>query len=444
VSVLERSLQRMAVALFPIFVPHAAAGARWCRSGMHLPPDAREKKLLARLRQLIRGFRSRGLCREPDFDRYKELRSFADLAGLPVLTKSGLIKLYPALEETYAGRSDVYSRRTGGSTGEPASHLRDRKLASFSIGGLVVMLEIMGWRPGTPRFCLWGRDDEVGMAGKSPRTIKSLLSQVWGFCDYAQGERQIRRFYEAVRDNPGCAVYGFTSMLEECSRVMLEKGWTLEPGHVLAAWGGAEMVFPHQRTIFERAFGAPLNFFYGSREFASIAAECAQGNWHINARYILEAVDPEDYAPLAPGEPGSLLITDLANTITPFSRYEIGDFGAVAWRECACGRRGPCLVDLRGRIHEMIPLLSGKKVHTIFFNYLFNEYPAVQRTQVIRNGIADFEIRYVGGALDEQSRSLIIQEARKMLDNALVSLTRTDRLDRSRSGKLVQYFDNSQ
>jgi len=441
-SRLTGSMQRVAVALFPIFAPYAAAGARWCREGMRLSPDAREKKLLARLKKLVKGFRTRGLCSGPGFDRYGEVNSYADLAKLPVLTKDGLIELYPTLKRIYAGRSGVIARRTGGSTGEPAFHLRDRKLASSSIGELVVMLEVMGWRLGVERLCLWGRSDEIG-ASRFPPTVKGVLSNWRAFAGYALDESLMRRFYEAVRGSPGCAVYGYTSLLEECARVMLENGRALKPGAVSVAWGGSEKTLPRQREMFRKAFGTPLKDFYGSREFSSIAAECERGNMHINARYIVESVDPEGYTPLAPGESGLLLITDLVNEVTPFIRYEIGDLGAVDWRDCACGRRGPCLVNLHGRTHELIPLSSGKKVHTMFFNHIFNDYPAVQRTQVVRTGIADFEIRYVGGALDEHSRSLILKEAREMLDNASVSLTRTDRLDRSRSGKLVQYLDNT-
>ena len=436
-------LQRMAVATFPVFAPHAAGGARWCREGMRLSPDAREKKLLARLKQLIKGFRSRGLCSESGFESFTEVSSHSDLAKLPVLTKDGLIELYPALQRIYAGRSDVIARRTGGSTGVPAYHLRDRKLASSSIGELVVMLEVMGWRPGVQRLCLWGRGDEVGAMAKFPPTVKSVLSNWRAFAGYALDESLLRRFYEAVRDSPGCAVYGYTSLLEECSRVMLENGRKLKPGAVRVAWGGSEKTLPRQREMFREAFGTPLKDFYGSREFSSIAAECEQGNMHINARYIVESVDPEDYALLAPGELGLLLVTDLVNEVTPFIRYEIGDLGAVAWRDCACGRRGPCLTDLRGRTHEIIALPSGKKVHSMFFWHIFGEYPEIRRIQVVRTGAEDFEVLYTGSELSSQSYSDIVEQSRRMLGNASVRLIHVSELDRSPSGKLILYKDES-
>ena len=410
---------------------------------MRLPQDVRETRQLARLKNLIREFRINGLCSDAAFSGFERIDSLAQLADLPVLTKSGLQERFSALQEAYAGRKDVFLRKTGGSTGEPSYHLRDRKLGSYSVGDLIVMLEIMGWCPGMPRLCLWGRDDEIGVATSDARGLRSYLSQTLWFGGYAPGEPQYREFYEAVRDNPGCAVYGYASLLEECSRFMLESNWKLKPRTVLAAWGTTEVVLPHQREIFYRAFGTHLRDFYGSRECSSISAECEYGNRHVNARYVLEAVDPDSYALLPSGEPGSLLITDLANTITPFIRYEIGDLGAVAWRECRCGRRGPCLTELLGRTCEMIPLPSGKKVHSVFFSQLLKEFPAVMQLQVERLGQADFRVNYVGSRLGEEDRRRIMEIAREMLDGASVSILQVENLELARSGKLANYIDRS-
>jgi phenylacetate-coenzyme A ligase PaaK-like adenylate-forming protein len=101
------------------------------------------------------------------------------------------------------------------------------------------------------------------------------------------------------------------------------------------AWAGAKL---------GAAWGSDRRF-YGAAEVGLIASPCERGGMHVHADHLLlEAVD-ETGRPSAPGERGSLLVTDLHNRAAPYLRHELSDHGRLPGRPCACGRALP-LVEL--------------------------------------------------------------------------------------------------
>ncbi len=438
---IRSQLQRGIYAWRRYATPDYARGTRWCETGLRLDRDAREARELARLEQLIAGLRRNGFCDAPAFQRFSAAAGAAALRWLPVLTRRDLRELWPRLSKLLVARPDVYSYATGGSTGEPVKYLRSQRLDRLAGGAVYAMHHILGWRPGMERLCLWGSERDIGRAEQEARGLRGWLQDTAVFGAYAPGQAEYESFAEAVWERPGCAVYGFTSLLIECARVMLERGWQLGPGHVRAAWVGAESLADAQRAVFREAFGVQLRDHYGSRECSSIAAECARGSRHVNPRYVVEVVDPETHEALPAGETGSLLVTDLFNEVTPLIRYEIGDIGAIEWRDCACGRRGPCLTELAGRVAALFTLPSGSKISALFFNHLLKDYPAVHQFQVLRTGASSFELRYRGEELSDEARAGLIEAAARLLEGARVTVARFEKLDRCTSGKLVQYRD---
>lgn len=91
--------------------------------------------------------------------------------------------------------------------------------------------------------------------------------------------------------------------------------------------------------------GAPLHRFYGAAEVGLIASSCERGGMHVHADHLLLEVVDGAGRPCPPGEPGSLLVTDLHNRAAPFLRHELSDRGRLLDRGCACGRALP-LVEL--------------------------------------------------------------------------------------------------
>lgn len=109
-------------------------------------------------------------------------------------------------------------------------------------------------------------------------------------------------------------------------------------------WTGGETLGAGVRAYVEQRLGGVLRNSYGASEFLAMGWECAHGQMHLNADWvILEPVD-ERYRRVPPGEPPhAMLLTNLANTVQPLIRYELGDHVTVHAEPCACGSPLPVI-----------------------------------------------------------------------------------------------------
>ena len=438
----KQLLQRLQVPLLTACDPLYAAGRRWFRLGTSLHQEQHEQLLMSRLSGLTRSFESRGLLREPVWRQLGGADRFSALAEMPVLTREGLRELYPALARLYGTDPAADHHVSGGATGEPVQFYYSRRQRRLAGGCALGMYSILGWRPGMPRFSLWGREPGRSTI-RPPRGVRgrmgSWLKHTQVFGGYAPLEDEYWRFLDAVRAQPGCAVLGFTSLLERCALLMLERDRTLPPGFLSTAWACSEMLHRHQKERIEEAFGVQLRRHYGSRECTTLAVDCAAGSLHISPRYIVQAIDLETRAPLPAGQTCSLLVTDLFNDATPFIRYELGDFGAVEWRDCACGLRGFCLAELTGRTAGLFTLESGTQVTALFVVGVLDYFPQIHQCQAVRTGATRFEMRYTGGPLAPETARELETMTSRLLEGAQVRAVPVEELGLSPTGKLIPY-----
>lgn len=444
-SWLKRTLQQIRARLIFATDAEYAAAARWRARCLRSSPKELEREQLPFLISRMAEFQSCGLCAAPPFAKATELTDINALPRLPVLRREDLRAMFPKLEQLYAHRPDVNTYATGGATGEPLRFMHSRLQLRRAGGCNYGMYLMLGWRPGMPRLRMWGSDPDMRAGQRANRgwrrALRRWLEHSQTLVSVFPTDEDYRRFAAAARANPGCAVYGYTSMLEDCARLMLAEGLSLPAGHLATAWSVAEQLSEAQRELISQALGVRLREHYGSRECSTIAVECSHGNRHVNPRFILEAVNPEDFAPLAAGQVGSLLVTDLLNDLTPLIRYEIGDLGALEWRDCACGQRGPCLTSLDGRLAEVIELPGGLKVSSHLFHRMPRDYPWIYRYSVLRNGPRKFEVRYSGDTASNEEADGFVHQLGRLLGGATVALVQTDDLPRSGSGKIIYYRD---
>jgi phenylacetate-CoA ligase len=113
----------------------------------------------------------------------------------------------------------------------------------------------------------------------------------------------------------------------------------------------SETLTPRHRQMFQDAFGVPVldHYSMGECSFLTNGCKCGPGA-HVNADWaILENAD-EQNRPVPPGQLGhKALLTNLANRVMPFIRYEIGDRLIMSAEPCGCGNRLPLIASIEGR-----------------------------------------------------------------------------------------------
>lgn len=123
-----------------------------------------------------------------------------------------------------------------------------------------------------------------------------------------------------------------------------------------------------QRDYFHNKFGIELirSCGYGSVDAGPIGYQCehCKGAIHhlYNTLHILEIVEPESDSPVAPGDPGRVILTSLQRAGQDITRYDIGDIARLVPGDCPCGRTSPRF-ELLGRHGDVF------KIASAFFNY---------------------------------------------------------------------------
>jgi phenylacetate-CoA ligase len=94
-----------------------------------------------------------------------------------------------------------------------------------------------------------------------------------------------------------------------------------------------------------------------------VAGEClARSGLHLaEDHFLVEVIDPQTLAPVAPGEVGELVVTTLSREAIPLVRYRTRDLTAILPGECPCGRTMLRMARVKGRTDDLL-FLKGVKV----------------------------------------------------------------------------------
>jgi phenylacetate-CoA ligase len=152
----------------------------------------------------------------------------------------------------------------------------------------------------------------------------------------------------------------------------------------------AEMLAESLRRRLQERFGVRVSQGYGTADLGSLAYECtmAQG-MHVSHEVVLEVADPHTGAPVAPGTAGEVVVTAL-NPVYPLVRFGTGDLAVEAAGPCPCGRTGPRLARILGRVGDAVKV-RGMFVHPAEVDRAMSRHGEVARYQIVvtRTGHAD-------------------------------------------------------
>jgi phenylacetate-CoA ligase len=168
--------------------------------------------------------------------------------------------------------------------------------------------------------------------------------------------KPVPRLARALERWQPAAIVGYPTMLEQLALQRREGPLALD---LVLAVSVSEWIEPAGRRRIEEGLGCPLRDSYAASEFLAIGFECPAGWLHVNADWVvLEPVD-EDLRPVRPGETShTTLLTNLANSVQPVVRHDIGDRVTVRADPCSCGNPLPA-VRLEGRQNDVLVFSDG-------------------------------------------------------------------------------------
>lgn len=347
-----------------------------------------------------------------------DLKSLDELRLLPLTTKSELVE--DQLEEGFCGTNltyplSAYTRfhQTSGTTGQP--------LRVFDTA------ESWDW---------WGRCwgyvfSGAGLTAEDRVFLAFSFGPFIGFWAAVEGARHISALtipgggrssadrLHLMRDTGStalcCTPTYALHLLEVAREHKINLGDLKIRTTVHAGEPGANVPATKQRI--EAGWSAKCYDHAGGSEVGAHSFECQvqpNGVHVIEDEFIVEALDPETGHPVAPGQKGELVITNLGRWGFPVIRYRSGD--AVVFNEaaCLCGRTFLRLDGgVIGRVDDMITV-RGVNIFPSAIENLIRQHEVVDefRVTVGKRGTMEeleIEIELVEGADSEAVLAALTQ-----------------------------------
>lgn len=322
--------------------------------------------------------------------RPTDIRTPADLAKLPAVTKGALRAHYPRQTSRETGYR-THEASSSGSTGERFSVLADVESVGITRALSTVGFRWSGWLLGQPHVQYGGKLDRG--------VVKSLKDTVFR-THYANSNDLSDATLDATLDVMAKRnirhAFGYAGALFLLARRATERGLGLTLDGVVS-WG--DNLYDHYRRAIEGAFSTRVFNQYGCAEGILVASQCGEHpGFHIfSTDVIVETVDGDDI-PVPAGKPGRILLTRLHPGPMPLIRYEVGDIGTLGVDDhCRCGRGLEILSSLEGRDTDFILTTDGGRLNVHFFTLIFEQIPEIEQFQVVQDDLASIQVRVVPG-----------------------------------------------
>jgi phenylacetate-CoA ligase len=360
-----------------------------------LSPDAVRSLQLHRLRALLTHaydncpfYRDR--MRKAAFTP-ENLRSLKDLRALPPLEKHEIQQHAEEMIARNWPRADMIRNQTGGSTGTPIAFYLSGDRKCSRAAATLRHNRWAGWDVGDRAAVIWGAPRDRPADGWRARLRGLLLAEPLWLDTAHVTEEALATFHRALWQQQPRIILAYARSAVLFARYLRANNLRAYQPHALIT--SAEILEDDERTLLEEVFGCRVFNRYGCREVSVIASECAEhAGLHVMAEGLYVEIETA-HGPAAPGEMGSILVTDLLNHAMPLIRYRIGDLGSWAAGECRCGRGLPRLEWIAGRVTDFLAGSDGRLVSGVFLaTYVVAQRPSLGQVQIVQDRAG--EVRY--------------------------------------------------
>jgi phenylacetate-CoA ligase len=361
--------------------------------------------------------------------------TLADLARLPTMNKRDARDNVEQLvwREVPGG---VFQYTTGGSSGEPLIFYFGRARQASDAAGRMRARRWWGVQPGEREAYLWGAPVELNKTDRI-KTLRDRLVNQLVLNAFAMSPERMDDYLDALQAwQPRC-LYGYASSVALLAAHAEARQRTLHLPQLRVICTTGEPLYPHQRELIVRVFGAPVANEFGSRDIGFTAHEAPGGQMLLMSEsHIIEVLD-EAGQPVAPGETGEAVITGLASAAQPFIRYRTGDVLRLSSEPAAGGQGLHVIAEVTGRQTDFVVAADGRVMHALAVIYVLRAVPGIAQFKCIQHALDRMEVQIVPEAnWNEAARDAVVAGLCARLGDALqVDLRMLDEIAPEASGK---------
>jgi phenylacetate-CoA ligase len=308
-----------------------------------------------------------------------------DLKKFPKTTKEDLFECGEEIISRTVNRKKLVKWMTGGSTGMP--------LPCFYTPGEIRQHFAIFWdrmRQGVKRgdyYATFYGKEIVPSSQKNPpywRENRAANQRLYSMNHLS--DEKLEYYAENLINTPFVYYQGYVSILSVVAAFMAERNLKPEiPPR--AVFTTSEQLTGKARKLMEETWQTRVWDEYCQGEHCAMIQECEFGNHHVQMDYGVV-----EYEPIS--REGEFLLAEIICTgLIPYAapriRYRVGDRVLIDERAvCQCGRPGPVIKSIRGRMGDVIITPDGRKYPHI--SLIVDLLRNVHQTQVVQeesNGI---------------------------------------------------------
>lgn len=294
--------------------------------------------------------------------RPPDILSAADLHKLPVLTRE-LVRLnFEDLIADNIPRGRMRRATTGGSTGTPlifCTTSDDQVMHGFARG--IRAMEYAGVHLGERRILIRVTRQHSSSKARLLHRLSRRIERVIEIDSRNITVQSLPSIVSLLRQPSMRCFTGYPSAVAYIATWIHES--RLTPPEINWVVTGGEQLFEHQRERIRSVFHVEPYSKYSCQEVFEIAMECeAHTGLHVAMEDVAVEIADGEGIPLAAGDEGRVLLTNLHNYAMPLIRYENGDSGALSAQACPCGRALPLMSQVVGRRFDIIHTPSGRRI----------------------------------------------------------------------------------
>lgn len=292
-------------------------------------------------------------------------------------------------DEYVARLDELYKASTSGSTGTPLTVYQDADKRRRLRADLIHAHESVGWRLGDHYFFIrnW-----VSNYKQSP--LKSFAQAVTNISITEFDDAKKAWLCGQIKKRKNCVIFGYASSVCDFMRYVKREGVDTAAFRIkLIVCDSDELTVANKREL-ERTFSCPVINRYDNEENGLLAISMPYSEeMLVNHPSIhVELLHPERDEPVAPGEIGRVVVTDLYNRAMPLIRYDLGDY-AVSYDPPGRIRR---LSAFAGRAADCIYAPDGRMVSSVAVSGITEVFDTVVKYQMVQESRDTYTFQYVG------------------------------------------------
>jgi len=340
---------------------------------------------------------------------YRQFSGATELSDFPVLQKHTVRERHADFLSSSCERTSLVKRITSGSYGTPLDFYVTREKMARHRAEILYYARWAGYRMGARTAIMYFI---------RPKSRLQLLLQNQTLFKVSRLTPEVLEEHrQTLRRQRVEMVAGFPSACAAIAAHCREAGDGPDDFSLRTAIMTGEALGENTRQMMESTFGCPVYSRYTTEESGALGQECPGAKQHhLNlSSFVLEVLDRERDIPVAPGEPGRVVVTDLWSQAMPLIRYDLGDV-AVRQEQCACGWPGPVFTRVEGRVIETIYDAAGARLSPFVMDACLKHLNNVVQLQFVQHAPARYTLRlHTLPAFDQE------EEARKRLLDVLGS-----------------------